>query len=84
MSDQTPDHGSPSTQLSIDRPTPNGDLGVHEVALADVRNALAKLNTVPAAALSTSQQEELTTARDRLQSLERQLQNETEQLRGDE
>mgnify|MGYP000574978588 CR=1 FL=1 len=52
-----------------------------EKALANVREAMAALQGVPAAALDSPKHELLTEADDDLRSLERALTNEVEQLR---
>ena len=50
-----------------------------EDALADVRDALASLNSVPAVALDTNKLELVRCARDDVASLERALVNEVDQ-----
>ena len=55
-----------------------------EKALASVRDAVAALQGVPAAALDAEKHEQLVGADDDLRSLERALTNEVEQLRESE
>ncbi|SEU01316.1 hypothetical protein [Natrinema hispanicum] len=57
------------------------DLECREEALAGVRDAIAALQGVPATAFDQEKHETLLEAADDLQSLERALTNETEQLR---
>ncbi|NUC71729.1 hypothetical protein HTZ84_05295 [Haloterrigena sp. SYSU A558-1] len=59
------------------------DLEHREQALAGVRDAIAALQGVPATALDAEKHETLLEAADDLQSLERALQNEVEQIQGD-
>lgn len=62
------------------------DADVRERALADLRDALAALHDVPAAALAGEQHEQLVDAVDNVQALETALANEIDQLgeRGDD
>lgn len=57
------------------------ELEVREEGLSGVRDALAGLNKVPAAALSGDQHDQLLGALEDVEALEGSLSNEVEQLR---
>ncbi|QRV14237.1 hypothetical protein JMJ58_14975 [Haloterrigena salifodinae] len=59
------------------------DLEVREQSLANTRDALAALQKVPAAGLDDSKYETISRMVDDARSLERALQNEVEQMRGE-
>lgn len=60
------------------------DSEIREQALANTRDALAALQQIPAASLDEPKHETVTEMVDNCRSLERQLQNEVEQMRGDD
>lgn len=60
---------------------PLSGLECREQALSNVRDAIAALQDVPAPALDTEKHSQLQSAGDYLQSLERALTNEVDQLR---
>ncbi|USZ73776.1 hypothetical protein [Natronosalvus halobius] len=61
---------------------PLSDLEIREQSLAHTRDALAALQKVPAAGLDQPKHETVTDLVDGATSLERQLANEVEQIRG--
>lgn len=63
---------------------PQSDLEVREQSLSGVRDALASLQQVPAAALDAEKHETLSEMVDDATSLERALSNEVEQMRESE
>ena len=63
---------------------PLSDLEVREQSLAKTREALAALQQIPAAALDETKYETVSEMVGNARSLERELQNETEQMRGDD
>ena len=63
---------------------PLSDLEIREQSLAKTRDALAALQQIPAAALDETKHETVSEMVDTARSLERELQNETEQMRGDD
>jgi len=62
---------------------PLSGLETREQALSNVRDALAAVNHVPAAALDTEKHATVSEIADNLQALESALQNEVEQQRED-
>jgi hypothetical protein len=62
---------------------PLSDLEVREQSLSNVRDALAALQHVPAAALDETKHETISGMVDDARALERSLSNEVEQMRGD-
>lgn len=63
--------------------SPDGDLQCRERALSSVRTAIAALEDVPAIALDAEKHDTLQDSADDLESLERSLTNEVDQLRED-
>ena len=62
----------------------DGGGDVHEIALSNVRDALAALNKIPATALNEAKHEQIRSAAEETEAVERSLANELDQMRGDD